>query len=240
MTTVAAIIRRAYRESNLLGINAQLTAEQETEGLDLLNGLIPATIGQEVGGVLRDLAIGGEYDRSAVTSDWVPENARLILNLNGAYTFRLHPNPYEGQRLALADVAGNLATYNVVLDGNGRKIEGAPSLTLSTNGQMSEWLYRADLADWVKIATLATTDQMPFPVEFDDYFRILLAMRLNPAYGQQIQIDSATWLQAQATRLQARYRRPRDLQDWGTYGLLNQHERHFGISNAAFNRGRVR
>lgn len=238
MATALEVITAAHRESNLLGINASVSTAQQAEGLARLNSLIPATVGNEIGTELRDLAIGGTYDQSEIASDWVPENARMVLNLSGARTFRLHPNPYEGQRLAVVDALANLATNNLTLDGNGRRIEGGTSLTLSTDGQVREWLYRGDIGEWRPMLGLVLTDELPFPVEFDDYFIMLLALRLNPRYGQEMAQATATWMQAQATRLEARYRRRRDIQDWGSLGLLNQNNQSYGISDAAFNRGR--
>lgn len=238
MTTAAELIKAAYRESNLISINATVSSAQQTEALTLLNGLIPATIGNEVGDELRDLMIGGTYDQSGIAADWLPENARLVLNMEGASTFKLHPNPYDGQRLAIVDAASNLATYNLTIDGNGRRIENATSYVASTNGLAREWLYRADTANWVNISSLAASDNMPLPREFDDYFRILLAMRLNPAYGQNLQPHSAQWLQEQANRLEARYRRRRPMQEWGSLGLLNQNARSYGNSGTSFTSGR--
>lgn len=224
MAIASEVITAAYREGNLLSINASPTTAQQTEGLSRLNSLLPSVLGQEVGQELFSLTIGGEYDQGDLLPDYLPENVRLVLNVAGAKTYKLHPNPYDGQRVAIVDAADNLTTYNVTLNGNGRKIEGAATKVLSTNGQTREWFYRADLGDWKPLTSLALTDSIPFPAEFDDYFIILLSMRLNPLYGQELQVTSAQWLQSMASRLEARYRRPRDIQDWGSLGLLGQSE----------------
>lgn len=239
MTTAGEIITAAYREGNLLGINATPTTAQQTEGLKRLNVLLAGVFGNEVGVQLVDLTVGGTYSQAEAASQFIPENVRLVMTLSGATTYQLHPNPHDGQRVAISDVGGNLSTYNVTLSGNGRTIEDAASVTLSTDGLNREWFYRADLGNWVRSAELTADDTFPFPLEFDDYFIILLALRLNPRYGQEIQQGSASWLENMANRLEARYRRPRNVQDWGTLGLYGQHDRAYGGSSAAFARGRV-
>lgn len=220
MATASDIIQQAYRESNLVAAGATPTTVESAEALTILNGLLPATIGQEVGQELSDINIGGEFEDRFC--EYVPENARLVLNLSGGRTLRLHPRPYDGQRLAVVDAGEILSANPLTLDGNGRLIEGSPSLVLNTDGARGEWLYRADMGTWVRIAGLALVDDFPFPPEFDDYFSILLAMRLNPRHGRELAQSSASWLESQANRLEARYRRPRDKQDWGSLGLLHQ------------------
>ena len=237
MTTASDIIKSAYREGNLLSINSSPTTAQQAEGLVRLNSLLIGSFGQEVGNELADLTIGGEYDQSYAVTEFVPENARLVVDIATATTFKLHPMPYDGQRLAFADVGGNISTHNITLDANGRRIEDAATVTLMTNFMDRQWFYRADLAQWVRLTGLTETDNLPFPIEFDDYFIILLAMRLNPRYGQELQTTSAQWLESMANRLEARYRRPRRIQDWPTLGLLGQREQPYGGSFYPSGRG---
>jgi hypothetical protein len=217
VATASETIVSAYRESNLVGVGRSLTSGQEAEGLTLLNGLLPATIGSEAGEELADINIGGPTDLIAL--EYAPVNARLVLNLAAGRTINLHPKPHDGQRLAVVDAGGNLSTANLTLDGNGRLIEGASSLVLNTDGEAREWFYRADLGDWKRLSSLDLADDLPFPREFDDYFSILLAMRLNPRHGRELAASSMAWLQAQANRLEARYRRPRPFQDYATIGM---------------------
>ena len=222
MVTVSEICRKAYREINMLGIKASMITEQEDEALELLNTLIPSTLGSEIGEELRDFQVGGTYDQTTGWTEYLPENTRLVCNISSGRTLKLHPMPYDGQRLAVVDASGNFATNNLVLDGNGRTIESASTKTLSTNSQTREWFYRADLGDWKAVTDLALADDMPFPVEFNDFWRILLAARLSSRYDQELNQSSMMWLDQMANRLDARYRRPRRVQDWGSLGLLGQ------------------
>lgn len=241
MTLVSDIIQRAYRETNLIPLAGSVSANQSTEALNLLNTIILQTFGNEAGDELRDLNVGGghgEFDESDLLTDWVPDDTRLVLKLDAADTVDADPYPYEGQRLAFVDVGANLATYNYVIDGNGRTIEGAATMTLSTNSDSRQWMYRADTANWVKIASLTTADQMPLSAEFDDYFIIALAMRLNPRYGQTIDTASFTVFQKSKSRIRSRYR-PRRRFTPTDPGLLRPEDDLFGYSpDEAFDRGR--
>jgi hypothetical protein len=227
MTLASVAIKRAYRTSNLIPLVATPSDNQIAEALPLLNEQILSALGFEAGQELCDLTIGGEFDQSFRCGQWVPENARLVLNLSGATTLKLHPSPYEGQRLAVADAGNNLATHNLILDGNGRTIEGASTLTLSTSGDTRQWIYRADTANWVKITALVidatpTDDPLPFPQEFDGFFVKRLAMELNPSYGQSLSAETIASLTRIEGKLRARYRRPRPKQELGTLGLMGQ------------------
>lgn len=221
MTLASSIISAAYRESNLVAIGSAPTDAENTEALDRLNTIILQSVGNE----LADLAIGGLYDESSYASDWVPANARLVVNQTVAQTFKLAPMPYEGQRLAVADAGNNFASYPLTLDGYGRLIEGATTKTISTNGYSGQWMYRADTANWVRLDVLALTDTMPLPVEFDDYFITRLALRLNPRNGVQLSQESLATLRETESAIRARYRTPRPQQDMGTLGLLGSRVR---------------
>jgi hypothetical protein len=206
MTLVSAIIKSAYRESNLIPIGTEPSTAQVAEGLSRLNTLILSTIGREVGEPIRDLNIGGANDESYLTEVSIPANARLVLNLSASITVHLSANPYEGQRLAAIDAAGSLGTYTLTLDGNGRNIEGTSTIALSVDGTARQWLYRADTSNWVKINSLTTTDEMPLSEEFDDYFILMLAMRLNPMYGQAMTSETVAALKRQTRHITSRYR----------------------------------
>lgn len=222
MTLASEIISRAFREANLITINRSPTTTEQTEALNLLNSLILSTIGMEAGEELTDIQVGGTYDRSSFFT-YVPANARLVVNQSGSRTLLLHPEPYDGQRVAWVDASANFATYNLTIDPNGRQIGGsASSLVLSTNGDNRQYLYRADTGNWVRLTSLAASDTMPFPIEFDDYFIIGLAIRLAPRNSAPIPQESLAVLDRMQGQIQARYRRPRPQQDLGSLGLMGQ------------------
>lgn len=240
MTLASSIITDAYRESNLIPMGNAPTANQQTEALGRLNVIILSTVGNEAGDGLDDLNIGGAYDQSSLCSVFIPDNARLLLNHTSATTYNLDPEPFEGQRLSIIDVAGRLGTYNVTINGNGRNIEGASSLVLNTNGDNRQWMYRADTGNWVKVISLVSTDQIPFPIEFDDYFITMLAMRLNPRYGQTMPAETVQALKRSRNLLRSRYHAWRQIMpDLDTRGFANDAAGTTNLNSSEFNQGRV-
>lgn len=207
MTLVSTILADAYRETNLIPLGGTPNTNQTTEALRRLNSIVLSTIGYEAGDDLVELNYGGDYDQSSLIVDYLPDNVRLIFNLDAAATLYLDPNPYDGQRLAFVDAGGNLNTYNVTLDGNGRKIAGAATAVLNTDSDSRQWMYRADTGNWVVLTTLVAGDEMPFPSEFDDFFVISLAGRINPQYGQNLAPESVERYRSIRSRLRARYGR---------------------------------
>lgn len=223
MTTVSQIIIDAYRKGNLVALGASPTDAQNTEALRYLNRIVKSAFGNEAGEKLTSLAIGSEnyqrpagypwYTNTPDDSYWfVPANVRVMFNLGETVTLYLDPNPDDGARFAAIDVSGTLSTYPAVVVGNGRTIESGTSITLNTNNIDTEWFYRADTGNWVKYAALTLTDTFPFPEEFDDYFIIELALRLNPSYGTSIDDQSTSIHNRSKVQLRARYRQITEMQ----------------------------
>lgn len=215
MTTVTQIITDAYRQSNLLAIGATPTAPQQAEALRYLNRIVLSVLGNEAGENLQPFPIGRNnvsrpsgypwYD-TVPPSDWfVPLNTRLMLNLTQATEVYLSPVPEDGARLGVCDVSGNTATYNLTIHGNGRNIEGTDTLVINTNGLDREWFFREDLGNWVRSIPLNLADTFPFPSEFDDMFVTLLAMRINPSYGVQMDVQTAEIYKRSRSQFRARY-----------------------------------
>lgn len=209
MTLISTIIRDAYRESNLIAITADPTTAEQTEGLRLLNRLVPSLFGNEAGDPLETVPVGRNnvnVDVEPTLSDnIVPLNSRLVLNLTAAKTLYLSPKPQDGSRLAVIDKSGNLSTYNLVLRGNGYTIAGAATATLSTNSLSREYFFRADTGDWSLLADLEADDSSPFPQKFDDMLVIGLAIRLNPRNGTAISGESLEAYKSSLRKFRAQY-----------------------------------
>lgn len=239
MTLASSIITDALRESNIIPMGNSPNANQLAESLTRLNAIVISTVGNEAGDALDDLNIGGSYDQSSYCSSYVPDNARLMLNLSSAKTLKLDPQPFDGQRLSFVDIAGNLATYNLTLDANGRSIEGGATLVLNTNSDSRQWMYRSDLGGWIKITTLLSTDNLPFPSKFDDYFVTMLAMRLNPRYGQSLAPETTEALKRSRSQLRGHYHAWRQVRpDLDTRGFFTQHDPETGFNYSDFGTGR--
>ena len=206
MSLTSDIIARAYRETNLIPLVSTPSTLQQTEALDLLNTILLSSVGNEIGKELNELNIGGIFDESEYVADWIPADARIVYYNLAPKTINLHPEPVNGQRLGFVDTTGSLSTNPVTLNGYGRNIEGLSSIVLNVNNDNRQWIYRADTGNWVKVTSLALTDQMPFPQDFDDYFITVLALRLNPRYGQTLTGESMEALKRGKRNIRARYR----------------------------------
>lgn len=240
MTLASEIIQKAYRKTNLIPLGATPNAEQISEALDILSALILFTIGNEAGDELLDVNYGGDFDQSDVVSEWVPDNTRLLLNLDASVEIDLDPCPYEGQRFAIVDVSGNLSTANLTINGNGRNIEGAASIVEITDSTAKQWMYRGDTANWVVIEGIASSDEMPFPEEFDQYFVLMLAAQVNPQYGQTLAMEHQDLLRNLRGRIRSRYRKTTyDVEtDPGLVNRLDPYAYYYGQWD--FNTGRPR
>lgn len=257
MTLVSEIIHDAFRLSNITATAADPTTAQQTEALRHLNRLVESALGAEVGETLRAFPVGSAnrsrpagypWYNTTPGGDWfVPLNTRLVLNLDQALDIYLHPAPQDGARFAVNDVAGTLSTYNVTLHGNGQLIESGLTKLLDTDNTNSQWFYRADLGDWVLYSPLALVDTFPFPAEFDDFFIINLAMRLNPSYGAGIDPQSSAMLARATKHMKARYSNIQQTSaDPALYRLAKVdpmrdawggYDSSWGDDNAQFNRG---
>lgn len=252
MTLISSLILDAYRESNIIALSAVPSDPQNTEALRLYNALISGIYGTDVGENLADWPLG---DYGVDPNNYCPPiaqtlriiqnppiNSRLIAINQVAITIDLTRKPQDGARYAILDPYGRLATYPVTLLGNGRTISGLTGVVLNTNGLSREWLYRADLGDWVQLTQKLLTDDNPFPAEFDNLWIVLLAMRLNPRYGRALTDMSQTILAGQRRNFIARYINSQPLQvddsvSWPYMSKQGYDTQRSFSSQGAFNRG---
>lgn len=216
MTLVSEIISDAYRVGNLIGIGESPTPDEETEALRYLNRIVSSVFGAEIGDPLTAIPLGNsgivrptDYPiwGNEPDGEWfVPKNSRLILNLDESKDYYLHPNPDNGTRVAVQDIAGSLSGGPVTLYGNGRLIEGQPFVVLSVDHYDAQWFYRDDIGSWTKVSPLLGTDGFPFPEEFEDFFVAMLAGRLNPSYGTAMDVQTQEMLRRARNLIRARYR----------------------------------
>jgi hypothetical protein len=216
VTTVADIINDAFRVSNLVATGVTPNANEQQEALRHLNNLVASVFGNEVGENFFNIPIGRAnigrpqgypWFDNIPTGDWfIPKNARLMANMEEATEVFLHPEPDDGTRIAVIDVARNFDTNPVTLNANGRRIGGQLNVVLNVPGTNIEWFYRGDLGEWLQSSPLDLTDPFPFPKEFDDFFSISLAMRLNPAYGKTIDGQASQVMGRAKSQIRARYK----------------------------------
>lgn len=250
MTLISSLITDAFREGNILPLGIAPNANQTTEALRLHNQNISSVYGSDAGENLTDWPLGsfdadepGFVDpRAPYAVQRPPINQRLIATNAAALTAYLTPYPQDGSRMGIVDPFGRLAAFPVTLDANGRTIEGTPTKLLNVNNTAQEWFYRADKGDWVKLTALIAGDENPFPNEFDIFFSIGLALRLNPRYGREMDPQTATVFKAVRTQFVARYLQSRPLQiddslSWPFMSTQSYNSQRVFSSNAAFNRG---
>ncbi len=215
MTLISSIITDAFRESNMLPLGAATPANKLTEALRLYNALITSLYGGLAGEQLNDWPLG-TFNRDPNGNEGVlpytPQqlanpmlNRRLIATNLVAMTVWLDPEPQDGARMGIADPFARLAAFPITINANGRTIEGNPTLVLNANSTLRSWIYRSDVAAWMKINDLVAADENPFPVRFDNMFVIMLAMRLNPRYGRQLDPQSIATLKQNKREFEAFY-----------------------------------
>ena len=246
MTLISSIITDAFREGNILPLGVEPNANQSAEALRLLNSIFTTSYGDEAGEPLQDWPLGNFGREIAVSLiqdiDRPYLNRRLIAVNDAAQTVYFSAMPQDGARMGIIDPFGRLASVPITIDANGRTIEAAATLTVNTNGTMAEWLYRADLGDWVLLTPKLATDEMPFPTDFDTYFITCLAMRINPRYGRTMDEQSAVTYKSERRKFIARYLQsmPREMNDDISWPFMSRqsYDRSRTFSNQRdFNRG---
>lgn len=249
MTLISSIIADAYREANILRLGGAPNANQVTEALRLFNGLLGSIYGDDAGESLAEWPLGTFGREAGYTLPYTDTvlrhptiNRRLIANNTEAKYIYLTPHPQDGSRMGIADPFGRLALFPVTLDANGRTIENAATLVLDTNGLFQEWFYRSDLGQWVKLTNKLETDENPFPAEFDNFFVIMLALRLNPRNGREMDEQSTLIFKSERSKFIARYLQsaPLEIDDnlsWPFMSRQGYDQQRAFSSNRAFDRG---
>lgn len=255
MTTIRQIIIDSMREAGVIAVDDTPEASQLDEALRRLQVLYSSLFGNELGEPLQPVNFGkagltNSYAKvldasSEINSSYIPNNSRLILNVDAGGTLYLNPNPAGGARFGIVDNGANLATNNITVNGNGRHIELLDSVLLNTNSLNREWFYRDDLGSWIRVTDLDVDAQSPLPREFDDLLTTLLAFRLNPRYGAETSVEMIEVMKRIRRIFRARYRQSLEQAvETGLYRLTNnriywQHRIYWQPGNSvySFNRG---
>lgn len=201
---ISDAIARAYREAAIKRIGSTLTADETAEGLIRVNDFLFSLFSAEIGENLLDfpfppnirntpypadtLALQYPQNLSAfdqplipvtsTTADTttLPQNVRILWRGTSAATIYMPEQPSDGARVAFADVG---STATLTLNGNGRKIAGSTTVSLTNATSPIEWFYRADLGSWIVLAQLATSDSSPLPAVYDALIVSGTAIRLT-------------------------------------------------------------
>ncbi len=224
--TASETVKEAYREGNLVPLDATTgipvtTTGQDTEGLALLNRFISSLLGFELGEFAMDWPVPPSQTSpvparfpilpkgTQLKSDqwpYPPANVQVITNLNADTTIYLTQDPEDGARVQLSNI-GDADTYNLTIDGNGRLVKGALTVTDTPGNLDGQTLfYRADLSDWQLVSTLTADDVSPFPTLYDDLLSAATFIRLAPRYGRSVSNETAQTFARLMKRLKSQYR----------------------------------
>lgn len=235
MTLVSSIIQDAYREGNLIPVGKDPTDAEQAEGLRRLNTYVKGVFGFTVGEGLDDWPVPSGQRTAPVAANFPqfpypqsldagfyanplstdaaqqifelpPKNSRIVFGGSDGQTVYFPEAPDDGSRMALVAGGSLVDDTQIVLDGNGRTIEGSPTLTVTAPVTPQQWFYRADLGDWKALTELALTDEFPFPEDLDDLFICALAIRLSGRYGKDVPAGTTACFADGLKRLKTRYR----------------------------------
>lgn len=82
----------------------------------------------------------------------------------GVWTLALPLNPMRGDKVTFYDAGGAFATHNLIIDGNGSKINSAAdAVTVSTNGASGVALYKDSTTGWIVGAGSAVPTMLVTP-----------------------------------------------------------------------------
>lgn len=201
--TSANIIQRAYREGNLIPIGTDPTDAEQTETLGIYQDMVGGFIGNDLGQLLGSWELPpsptsqfpSRYplypQRTPLVNDQnlvnnPPANVRVITNAGIQGDLYFPPQPSDGARMALVNVGADFATYPLTIQGNGRLIEGAASLTISAALTAPIlWFYRGDTANWTRVSPIELTSESPLPDNFNEFLICALAIRRAPGYNKE-------------------------------------------------------
>ena len=220
MTTASELTKAALREGNLIALETDLTENQETEALGLLNRFIQSLFGFELGEFFFDWPVPPATTSPVparfpvnplprnLPSDvfpYPPGNVRILMSLTADMQIFMPQDPDDGARMLFINIGdtGNTLTVNA----NGHLIEGAATLA-DTTGNLDGTLlfYRADMSNWTTITPLLATDESPLPGLYDDLLSLGTFLRLAPRYGRGVSEESAVMYKRLLKRMKTQYR----------------------------------
>lgn len=180
MALTSEIIAWAFREANYRSIVDAPSTEEQAEALTLLRGLCATFVPMVVGVHLPTVPVASNATLSGA--------ARLMVSAGSPTTVVLPTQPQSGMVVEYVD-AGH--TVDVTLDAGDRFFgDRQPTQQVllgasfpTARNRTRQWLYRDDIASWDELTDLQASAPFPFPPEFNDWFVMMLAIRLSPRFG---------------------------------------------------------
>lgn len=226
MTTAGDLVVSAFREGNLIPAGSDPTTAEKAEGLSIVNRLILSAFGFYIGSRLRDWEVPRGQRTSSVSRTYPllpganasliptypllpPNNARLVWG--GTETSVYMPqHPLDGSCFGLVPGSGAQphTPGTLTLDGNGRTIDGQPTVPFANLASVPvplTYFYRADLGDWKVAEAMEWDDPSLFPEGLDDMWVCSASIRLSPRYGKDVASATGVRVKEMMTILRTMY-----------------------------------
>lgn len=125
-----------------MAYNFGAVTNPNSSNVTITSGTIDGTtVGATVAaaGTFSSLDITGklQYNTTTITANYTVASSDIVILVNNnpgaALTITLPSAPVTGRFVKIKDYYGNAATYNIIVAGNGKNIDGATSYTLSAN-----------------------------------------------------------------------------------------------------------
>jgi hypothetical protein len=96
------------------------------------------------------------YSKTIITGNTTGTTAStyvILINHSGiTLTFTLPNLPLDGQAFKIKDVSGNALQFNIIIDGNGKNIDGSSTALINTDYGAFNLIYDSILNEWFRLA----------------------------------------------------------------------------------------
>jgi hypothetical protein len=201
MATAQETIQTGLEALKVVGFGQSPMPAQAQYCLKALNNYIRQLTGYGASLPLQEVRSSGSYQ---VRREYPA--VRVLMQSGGTVTLP-EERMADGARIEVVDASGNAAASNITIAGNGWLIDGLNTLTITEDSGSALIMFRADLGMWKELGTLALSDPLPFPADFDEAIALNAAKRYH-RFGQRLSADAEEQAKEGARRLYARYVRP--------------------------------
>jgi hypothetical protein len=203
---VRQVIARSGRLHGCWASGDDPTADEAADALVAINSLKRSMFGTLIGPRLGPITLSGTVGQA--------ENGGEYQIPGGApFTLTAPLNPRSGARFGVVDANLAWGTYQLVINRNGRLINGAATnYAINTAGQNTRFWFRGDTGDWIIEADFASLDSaIEFPDPLIDYLPNMLAVVIAAEYGAEVRPDVAAGaLEGRQAFARTYYRRGRN------------------------------
>lgn len=177
--TVIKLIKKAFQLGGIVDAGINPTVDEINDALNTYNQMKKAMFGDMIGQKLVSKPMPADTTAFPGRNYQFPGNTSLTLILPLA--------PKAGARVGVTDSTNRMATNNLVVLGNGYKIEGVyGAQNLHKDGDNRIWWFNDETGDWVLEQDSLLNDVFEFSSVLEEAFIARLAIRLATEYGPQV------------------------------------------------------